>query len=312
MAPSVVTDSPINLNDPEVLTRNPGALPHMRFLLCDKQMLEMTFILLICGPRVGNSITLAEKSKIEDCLELLIGDYFRCDHSFKQLKAASKQIQLLSEEEISLLTKNPSDYYRAKVQDGFKFHTWGDRDDQENAITLNLPFPQEESVLECDSNEGGKPESNQNSQPNSSSDSSSLKRQPTAADLKQLINLQEQTADLTGQSGNCKNHGLLEPPFKEGYSLIFGTHHLYLVFKTIASIYERLVKGRQLIAEKVEMDLKRSEVKDIVGLDGKNLASFKEQVIIERFKLFINALVGTLSQTPHKKLDPSNYEDIVR
>ena len=60
------------------------------------------------------------------------------------------------------------------------------------------------------------------------------------------------------------------------------------------------------------MDLKRSEVKDIVGLDGKNLASFKEQVIIERFKLFINALVGTLSQTPHKKLDPSNYEDIVR
>ena len=55
-------------------------------------MLEMTFILLICGPRVGNSITLAEKSKIEDFLELLIGDYFRCDHSFKQLKAASKQI----------------------------------------------------------------------------------------------------------------------------------------------------------------------------------------------------------------------------
>ena len=60
------------------------------------------------------------------------------------------------------------------------------------------------------------------------------------------------------------------------------------------------------------MDLKRSEVKDIVGLDGKNLALFKEQVIIERFRLFINALVGTLSQTPHKKLDPSNYEDIVR
>ena len=35
--------------------------------------------------------------------------------------------------------------------------------------------------------------------------------------------------------------GLLEPAFKEGYSLIFGTMHIYLVFKTIASIYERLV-----------------------------------------------------------------------
>jgi hypothetical protein len=82
-APNVVTDSPINLMDPEALTRNPGALPHMRFLLSDKKMLEMTFMVLICGPRVGSSITLAEKSKIEDCLELLIGKYFRCDHSFK-------------------------------------------------------------------------------------------------------------------------------------------------------------------------------------------------------------------------------------
>jgi len=167
-------------------------------------------------------------------------------------------------------------------------------------------------VPECDSNEGGKPESNQHSQPNSSSDSSSIKRQPTAADLKQLINLQEQVADLACQSENRKNHGLLEPPFKEGYSLIFGTHHLYLVFKTIASIYERLVKAKQLIAEKVEMDFKRSDVKDIVSFDDENLALFKKRVTVERFKLFINALVGTLSQTPHKKLDPSNYEDIVR
>ena len=34
--------------------------------------------------------------------------------------------------------------------------------------------------------------------------------------------------------------------------------------------------------------------------------------MVERFKLFINALIGTLSQAPHKKLDPSSYEDIVR
>lgn len=42
------------------------------------------------------------------------------------------------------------------------------------------------------------------------------------------------------------------------------------------------------------------------------MINYKEQVCVERFKLFINALVGTLSQTPQKKLDPSNYEDIVR
>ena len=127
-APSLINDSPINLSDPEILTRNPGALPQMRFLLNDKKMLEMAFMVLICGPRVGSNITVAEKSKIEDCLEIFIGQYFRCEHSFKQLKAASKQIQLLQEEEIALLTKNSIDYYRAKAQDDFKFQTWGENE----------------------------------------------------------------------------------------------------------------------------------------------------------------------------------------
>ena len=36
---------------------------------------------------------------------------------------------------------------------------------------------------------------------------------------------------------------------------MFGTHHFYTVFKTISSIYERLVKAKQLIFEKVESDL---------------------------------------------------------
>lgn len=88
----MLQDSPINLRDPGVLTRNPGALPHMRFLLNDKKMLEMTFMVLICGPRVGCNITAAEKTKIEDCLEVFIGKYFRCEHSFKQLKTASRKI----------------------------------------------------------------------------------------------------------------------------------------------------------------------------------------------------------------------------
>lgn len=89
-------------------------------------MLELAFVILICGPRVGSSITVAEKSKIEECLELFISKYFRCQHSFKQLRGACKQIQLLSEEEIALLSKKPVDYYRAKVQENFKFRTWGD------------------------------------------------------------------------------------------------------------------------------------------------------------------------------------------
>jgi len=64
----------------------------MRFLLSNKKMLEITFMVLLAGPRVSSSITLAEKQKIEDCLKLFISKFFRCDHSFKQIKAASKRI----------------------------------------------------------------------------------------------------------------------------------------------------------------------------------------------------------------------------
>ena len=63
----------------------------------------------------------------------------------------------------------------------------------------------------------------------------------------------------------------------------------------------------------MDLDLEKSEIRDVVGItDDEKLAVFKDQVVVERFKLFINALIGTLSQAPHKKLDPSTYEDIVR
>ena len=81
----------------------------------------------------------------------------------------------------------------------------------------------------------------------------------------------------------------------------------------IASIYERLVKARQLIKSKVDLDLQKDEIREVIGIeDEAKLNTFKEQAVVERFKLFINALIGTMSQAPHKKLDPSNYEDIVR
>ena len=105
----------------------------------------------------------------------------------------------------------------------------------------------------------------------------------------------------------------MEPAFREGYSLIFGTMHLYLVFKSIATIYERLSKAQQLIAEKVDLDLQKPEIRAAVGIsDPAELAAYRDTAVVERFKLFVNALIGTLSQAPHKKLDPSNYEDIVR
>jgi hypothetical protein len=49
-APALLKDHPINLRDQKIIERNPGALPHMRFLLNDKKMLEMTFMVLISAP----------------------------------------------------------------------------------------------------------------------------------------------------------------------------------------------------------------------------------------------------------------------
>ena len=131
------------------------------------------------------------------------------------------------------------DYYRAKVQDGFKFETWGEGADlggSPAATTLQLPLPNEESAGDCDSNAGGgagggagKPNSSSVSE--NSSSASARNRPPTAADLKQLINLQSEVAAENDRHGSneggrvdTKIQGLLEPAFKDGYSLIFGTH----------------------------------------------------------------------------------------
>jgi len=43
-------DFPINLADESYVKSNIGSLPHMRFLLSNKQMLEMTFLILLTGP----------------------------------------------------------------------------------------------------------------------------------------------------------------------------------------------------------------------------------------------------------------------
>ena len=86
--------------------------------------------------------------------------------------------------------------------------------------------------------------------------------------------------------------GLLAPGFKPSYSLLFGSSHFYMVFKMIATIYERLLKAKQLIKEKVEEDLEKQDMaKEVIGengrtlkdLDPDSLATFKQEVSRERF-----------------------------
>ena len=50
--------------------------------------------------------------------------------------------------------------------------------------------------------------------------------------------------------------------------MIYGTRDFYLVFKMLATIFERLVKAQQLIRAKVEDDLKSVESRELIGLGG--------------------------------------------
>lgn len=79
----------------------------------------------------------------------------------------------------------------------------------------------------------------------------------------------------------------------------------------IATIYERLVKARQLIAEKVSEDLAKDTIKEVIPKP-ECLEQFKQAVVESRFDFFIKIVIGTLSQTILKKLDSAAYEDIVR
>ena len=80
-AADLVDDYPINLRDPKLLN-NPRALPHMRFLMNDKEILSLTFKILIRVPRENNT-TAADKIKIDEQLELLINKFFKLNKTFK-------------------------------------------------------------------------------------------------------------------------------------------------------------------------------------------------------------------------------------
>ena len=129
-----------------------------------------------------------------------------------------------------------------------------------------------------------------------------------------MINIQNSTEDAKDQQRST----MLVPEYKKGYSLLFGSSHFYIVFKMISTIYERLIKARQLITEKVNDDMAKPNIKEVFisekgePLSDDKLASFKKELIEERFEILLSAVIGTLSQAPHKKLDTANYEDIVR
>lgn len=95
---------------------------------------------------------------------------------------------------------------------------------------------------------------------------------------------------------------ILVPAYKPGYSLMYGTPHFYVQVKMIATIYERLVKAKSLIADETRAQLKLTEEEA--------LAEFSN----ERFDMFVSTVLLTFGQQMpnERKLEQNSYEDLVR
>ena len=82
---------------------------------------------------------------------------------------------------------------------------------------------------------------------------------------------------------------------------MYGTKDFFLVFKLLATIYERLVKAQQLIREKVEEDLRNKENLELIGLAGDDeetqarLSDFKAKASKERFAMMVSAMISNIS-----------------
>ena len=82
---------------------------------------------------------------------------------------------------------------------------------------------------------------------------------------------------------------------------MYGTKDFFLVFKLLATIYERLVKAQQLIREKVEEDLRNKENLELIGLAGDDeetqarLIEFKAKASKERFAMMVSAMISNIS-----------------
>lgn len=85
---------------------------------------------------------------------------------------------------------------------------------------------------------------------------------------------------------------VLVPAYKKGYSLLYSTELVYIVIKMISTIYERLLKARQLVETRSEELFKT------------------EKYSSERFDLFVSLVLLTLSS--ERKLEANIYEDLVR
>mmetsp|Transcript_23282 Transcript_23282/g.17698 ORF Transcript_23282/g.17698 Transcript_23282/m.17698 type:complete len:311 (+) Transcript_23282:2217-3149(+) len=85
---------------------------------------------------------------------------------------------------------------------------------------------------------------------------------------------------------------------KREYKLLYGSQFFYIFFKQLYTIYERLIKARELVSAKVEEDLCSK------AIDEQKQKQYKE----ERMDIFVGLVLATLNGS----FDSNKYEDFAR
>jgi hypothetical protein len=108
------------------------------------------------------------------------------------------------------------------------------------------------------------------------------------------------------------------PPYKSGYSLLFGTLDYFVLVRRIVMIYERFVIAKKKIEEKVANDLANNKLIDLIAKETRQtrdkliemLKARQAEIAEERFTMFVGSVMMTLNKATEDKR--SKYEDITR
>jgi len=99
----------------------------------------------------------------------------------------------------------------------------------------------------------------------------------------------------------------IELPLKKQYQLLYGPLNVYMFMVYFYSIYERIIKAKELVNKKVNQDFKD----DFSQMEWSTKFKSRTKTLVdERFTYLIKAVLTLMSQ--NNVLDSYKYEDIAR
>ncbi|CDW73125.1 paired amphipathic helix protein sin3a-like [Stylonychia lemnae] len=280
---NLCTDHPINMDcSKEVLQANSDKLPHMRFLFNNKEILDLTLQMILVGIRLANNGG-AEKEKMRQSLRAILEEFMEVQN-FEDILRESKEIIYLEESQVDYICQR--DYYEGKVKEDFQY---------ERIQTKAQDEMMDEEKKDSDVKQGDQNGSDQGNQLSPETAKQINKGNSINQSLKPL-NLQSYSKDEV----NLVQNSPFYPYHKPEYRLLYGSQNFYVILRQIYTIYERLMKAHQLVADKVQDDMN--------SRNDDNLKKRIDEFRKERFEVFLGGILVAMQSGA----DFNKYEDFAR